>query len=102
MVREYQDRVDKTELALDDRAAMRKFWLCIVGIFLLWALFFAGMVFGQQPRAGIDEKNGRGAVEETSDRKTREGDSSQVELGRKLFFDKALSAGGKVLCATCH
>ena len=25
-----------------------------------------------------------------------------AELGRKLFFDPALSASGKMACATCH
>jgi cytochrome c peroxidase len=28
--------------------------------------------------------------------------SAKIELGRKLFFDKRLSANGKVSCATCH
>src|ERR1044071_9205530 len=28
--------------------------------------------------------------------------SAKVELGRKLFFDKRLSADGSVSCATCH
>lgn len=28
--------------------------------------------------------------------------AAMVELGRKLFFDKSLSQGGTVACATCH
>ena len=27
---------------------------------------------------------------------------AKVELGRKLFFDKRLSADGTVACASCH
>ncbi|WP_052135472.1 cytochrome-c peroxidase [Collimonas arenae] len=35
-------------------------------------------------------------------RKPQATDSSSVELGRQLFFDKTLSASGKLSCASCH
>jgi cytochrome c peroxidase len=31
-----------------------------------------------------------------------EGDPAQVQLGRRLFFDPALSASGRIACASCH
>ena len=61
--------------------ASRAIWSCVA---------LAAVVSGQSNRAAMNREN---AFERAR---------SMAALGRKLFFDPALSASGKLSCASCH
>lgn len=62
----------------------------------LWIVFFFGLCFGGTNLADSAKGDIRFKKNSVSDAAT------QIELGKRLFTDKRLSANGTISCATCH
>ncbi|WP_422081917.1 cytochrome-c peroxidase [Ulvibacterium sp.] len=74
---------------------MKKSKVFIIAVFLL-AVAFEHLSLDDRLRQVIDEYKLKAYVE------VPKIDSSKVQLGRMLFFDKVLSGNHDVSCATCH
>jgi len=62
-------------------------------------LFGVGMLLALTAHSAED---GRLGLPQTMERVLTREDQARIDLGRQLFFDKALSADGTVSCSTCH
>lgn len=65
-------------------------FLCLALCLLPWLLPGAGVAFAQVGHSGLSRPQAYARA------------AALGELGHKLFFDPALSASGKMACATCH
>lgn len=79
------------------RALLAAFSLLVAG-----AAFAAVIEFSAEERSRI-EAHGPWPVAGVADAGNRvDGQPEAVELGRRLFFDRRLSAKGQLACASCH
>lgn len=77
-------------------------WLAWFALCALSPVLAAAVDFDAEERARI-ESHGPWPTPRHADAGNRvDGRPEAIELGRRLFFDKRLSASGRLACATCH